>query len=122
MNLCGKDCVGSFFSTHYAAPGAKGATKQFIDQYKAKYGYEPDAVAALTWDAARLLLQAIQNTKGLTGDVKKDRQAVRDRPRFPDPSTGPGRRRCLLPAERDLGQAQEEPRAHEHSRGLAHGR
>ena len=78
MNLCGKDCLGSFFSTHYAAPGAKGPTKQFIDQYKAKYGYEPDAVAALTWDAARLLLQAIQNTKGLTGDVKKDRQAVRD--------------------------------------------
>jgi len=78
MNLCGKDCVGSFFSTHYAAPGAKGPTKQFIDQYKAKYGYEPDAVAALTWDAARLLLQAIQNTKGLTGDVKKDRQTIRD--------------------------------------------
>lgn len=78
MNLCGKDCIGSFFSTHYAAPGAKGATKQFIDRYKAKYGYEPDAVAALTWDAARLLLQAIQNTKGLTGDVKKDRKAIRD--------------------------------------------
>jgi branched-chain amino acid transport system substrate-binding protein len=78
MNLCGKDCLGSFFSTHYAAPGAKGPTKQFIDQYKAKYKYEPDAVAALTWDAARLLLQAIQNTKGLTGDVKKDRKAIRD--------------------------------------------
>lgn len=78
MNLCGKDCIGSFFSTHYAAPGAKGATKQFIDQYKDKYKYEPDAVAALTWDAARLLLQAIQNTKGLTGDAKKDRKAIRD--------------------------------------------
>ena len=78
MNLCGKDCIGSFFSTHYAAPGAKGATKQFIDQYKDKYKYEPDAVAALTLDAARLLLQAIQNTKGLTGDVKKDRKAIRD--------------------------------------------
>ncbi len=78
MTLCGKDCIGSFFSTHYAAPGAKGATKQFIEQYKAKYGYEPDAVAALTWDAARLLLQAIQNTGGLTGDVKKDRKAIRD--------------------------------------------
>ncbi len=78
MTLCGKDCIGSFFSTHYAAPGAKGATKQFLDQYKTKYGYEPDAVAALTWDAARLLLQAIQNTGGLTGDVKKDRKAIRD--------------------------------------------
>jgi branched-chain amino acid transport system substrate-binding protein len=78
MTLCGNDCKGSFFSTHYAALGAKGATKQFIDQYKVKFKYEPDAVSALTWDAARVLLQAIQNTKGLTGDLKKDRQAIRD--------------------------------------------
>ena len=78
MNLCGNDCKGLFFSTHYAAAGAEGATRQFIDQYKAKYGYEPDDVSALTWDATRLLLQAIQNTKGLTGDLKKDRKAIRD--------------------------------------------
>jgi branched-chain amino acid transport system substrate-binding protein len=78
MTLCGNDCKGTFFSTHYAALGAKGATKQFIDQYKVKFKYEPDAVSALTWDAARVLLQAIQNTKGLTGDLKKDRKAVRD--------------------------------------------
>lgn len=78
MKLCGKDCLGSFFSTHYAAAGAKGATKEFIDSYKAKYGYEPDDVAALTWDAVRMLLQAIQNTKGLSGNLEKDRKAVRD--------------------------------------------
>ena len=78
MKLCGKDCIGSFFSTHYAAAGAKGATKEFIDQYKAKYKYEPDDVAALTWDAIRMLLQAVQNTKGLTGSLEKDRKAVRD--------------------------------------------
>jgi branched-chain amino acid transport system substrate-binding protein len=78
MNLCGNDCKGSFFSTHYAAVGAKGAAKEFIDSYKKKYGYEPDAVAALTWDSIGLLLHAIQNTKNLTGDLKKDRKAVRD--------------------------------------------
>ena len=78
MKLCGKDCIGSFFSTHYAAAGAKGATKEFIDQYKAKYNYEPDDVAALTWDAIRMLLQAVQNTKGLSGSLEKDRKAVRD--------------------------------------------
>jgi len=78
MKLCGKDCIGSFFSTHYAAAGAKGATKEFIDSYKTKYKYEPDDVAALTWDAARMLLQAIQNTKGLSGNLEKDRLAIRD--------------------------------------------
>jgi len=78
MKLCGKDCINSFFSTHYAAAGAKGATKEFIDNYKAKYEYEPDDVAALTWDAIRMLLQAIQKTNGLTGILEKDRQAIRD--------------------------------------------
>lgn len=76
MGLCGDDCKGYFFSTHYAAAGAKGATKDFIDKYKATYGDTPDDVAALTWDSTKLLLQAIKDTGGLTGDTKKDREAV----------------------------------------------
>ena len=32
VELCGKDCYGLFFSTHYAAAGATGATKAFIDR------------------------------------------------------------------------------------------
>jgi branched-chain amino acid transport system substrate-binding protein len=78
MKLCGDDCKGLFFSTHYAAAGAKGATKEFIDKYQAKYGYVPDDVAALTWDAIRLLFQAVQNTNGLSGNIDKDRDAVKD--------------------------------------------
>ena len=36
----------------------------------------PDDVAALTWDATRIVLQAIQDTGGLSGKLKKDRKAV----------------------------------------------
>jgi len=78
VELCGKDCYGLFFSTHYAAAGATGATKAFIDRYNKKYGYIPDDVAALTWDSLRIVQKAIQNTGKLTGKVEKDRQAVRD--------------------------------------------
>jgi branched-chain amino acid transport system substrate-binding protein len=78
VELCGKDCYGLFFSTHYAAAGATGATKAFIDRYKAKYGYVPDDVGALTWDALGLVKTAIQNTGELSGNVEKDRKAVRD--------------------------------------------
>jgi len=78
MTLCGDACKGQYFSTHYAAKGATGATKEFIDRYQKKYGYLADDVAALTWDATRLVLKAVQETKGLTGDVKKDRKAIRD--------------------------------------------
>lgn len=78
MNLCGNDCKGLFFSTHYAAAGAQGATKEFIDKYKGKYGYVPDDVGALTWDATRLMIQAVQNTGvPLTGDIKKNRDAIK---------------------------------------------
>ena len=78
VELCGQDCYGLFFSTHYAAAGATGATKEFIDRYNEKYGYVPDDVAALTWDSLRIIQQAIQATGGLTWDLKKDRKLVRD--------------------------------------------
>jgi len=78
VKLCGKDCYGLFFSTHYAAAGAKGATKAFIDRYQKEYGYVPDDVAALTWDSIRIVQQAIQDCGKLTGKIKTDRQCVRD--------------------------------------------
>jgi len=78
VTLCGPDCYGLFFSTHYAAAGATGATKAFIDRYTKKYGYVPDDVAALTWDSIRLVQQAIQDTGKITGNIKKDREAVRN--------------------------------------------
>ena len=77
MTLCGDACKGLHFSTHYAAAGATGATKEFIDRYAAKYGETPDDVAALTWDATRVVLLGIQNGGKLTGKLKKDRKAVR---------------------------------------------
>jgi branched-chain amino acid transport system substrate-binding protein len=78
VKLCGQDCYGLFFSTHYAAAGATGATLEFIDRYNAKYGYVPDDVGALTWDSIRIVQRAIEDTGGLSGDIKKDRKAVRD--------------------------------------------
>ena len=78
MGLCGDDCKGFYFSTHYAAAGAQGDTKKFIDEYTAAYGKTPDDVAALTWDALGLMIQAIKNTGGLSGDIKADRDKVKD--------------------------------------------
>ena len=78
VELCGKDCYGLFFSTHYAAAGATGATKEFIDRYQQKHGYVPDDVAALTWDSLGIVQTAIQSLDQLSGDLEKDRKAVRD--------------------------------------------
>lgn len=76
--LCGEDCYGQFFTTHYAAAGATGATKAFIDAYTAKYGYVPDDVAALTWDAFNLAKQAMQDCGKITGDLAADRTCIKD--------------------------------------------
>jgi branched-chain amino acid transport system substrate-binding protein len=72
LKLCGQDCEGFYFSTHYAADNATPVAKKFIDAYKAKYNAVPDDVAALTYDSFGLLWQALK-TAG-----KIDRQAVRD--------------------------------------------
>lgn len=72
LTLCGSDCEGYYFSTHYAADNATPIAKKFIDAYTAKYGATPDDVAALTYDSFGLLWQALQAAG------KVDRQAVRD--------------------------------------------
>ena len=78
VKLCGKECYGLFFSTHYAAAGATGATKAFIDRYNKEHGYVPDDVGALTWDSFRIVQKAIESCGKITGDIEKDRQCVRD--------------------------------------------
>ncbi len=72
IKLCGTDCEGYYFSTHYAADIATPTAKKFIDGYTAKYGNTPDDVAALTYDAFGLLWAALQSAG------KVDREAVRD--------------------------------------------
>ena len=77
-SLCGEPCNGQFFSTHYAAAGAQGATKEFIEKYKARYGYVPDDIAALTWDAVNLVLKAIQDVGEIKPNLEDERAAIRD--------------------------------------------
>lgn len=72
IKLCGTDCEGYYFSTHYAADAATPVATKFINGYTTKYGSTPDDVAALTYDSFGLLWQALQSAG------KVDRQAVRD--------------------------------------------
>lgn len=71
IDLCGADCEGLFFTTHYAPDIATPKAQKFIKAYEATYGKTPDDVAALTYDAFGLAFQAIQAAG------KIDREAVR---------------------------------------------
>jgi branched-chain amino acid transport system substrate-binding protein len=78
IDLCGPACHGYYFSTHYAAAGATGKTKEFIQRYEKTYGYTPDDVGALTWDALHIVQRAVEGCGDYTGDIKDDRKCVRD--------------------------------------------
>jgi branched-chain amino acid transport system substrate-binding protein len=72
ISLCGADCEGLYFTTHYAADIATPKAQGFIKAYEAAYGKTPDDVAALTYDSFGMLFQAIKAAG------KLDRAAVRD--------------------------------------------
>jgi branched-chain amino acid transport system substrate-binding protein len=72
LTLGGANLEGCYFSTHYAPDIATPTAQKFIQAYEAKYGKKPDDVAALTYDAGRLLCAAITQAGSL------DRQKVRD--------------------------------------------
>jgi branched-chain amino acid transport system substrate-binding protein len=72
ITLCGNDCEGCYFSTHYAPDAAAPVARRFIQAFKTAYGGMPDDVAALTYDSFGLFRQAVSEAG------KIDRQAVRD--------------------------------------------
>lgn len=78
LELCGDTCEGFFYSTHYAASGATGATKEFIDKFQARHGEIPSDVGALTWDSMKIVAQALQNCGSLGGNLEENRTCVRD--------------------------------------------
>ncbi|MGB3211151.1 MAG: ABC transporter substrate-binding protein [Desulforhopalus sp.] len=78
VGQCGTDCNGLYFVSNYAPGNAKGMNKKFVDAYLDGYSELPDEPAALTWDAVRVMVQAIKNTGGLSGDLMKDRTLVKD--------------------------------------------
>jgi branched-chain amino acid transport system substrate-binding protein len=72
LRLGAQDLEGSYFSTHYAPDIATETAQKFIREYEIKYGKKPDDVAALTYDAGRLLCAALIQAK------TAERQSVRE--------------------------------------------
>lgn len=54
---------GVYFANHFWAGSEKPVTQKFVADYRAKYGVEPDALAATAYDAARMLFDAFRRAK-----------------------------------------------------------
>jgi branched-chain amino acid transport system substrate-binding protein len=72
----GKALNGCYFSNHYSVDDPSPAVQKFVADYKAKYGNTPDALAALGYDAARILADAIKRAESTDGQKVRDALAV----------------------------------------------
>ena len=60
---------GCYFSNHYAKEDTRPEVQEFIKKYTAKFDSEPDGLAALGYDAARLLFDAMDKAPSLDGQA-----------------------------------------------------
>jgi branched-chain amino acid transport system substrate-binding protein len=93
----GEAMNGCYFSNHYSTDDPSPVVQKFVTEYKKRYGGLPDALAALGYDAAKILADAMtragstdgvkvrdalaqtKDFQGVTGSItiNKDRNAVK---------------------------------------------
>ncbi len=65
--VAGKAIDGCFYSNHYSHEDPNPRVQDYIKKYSAKYQGTPDGLAALGYDAARILFEAMKRAKSLSG-------------------------------------------------------
>ncbi|MGN6724405.1 MAG: ABC transporter substrate-binding protein [Tepidisphaeraceae bacterium] len=63
----GQAIEGSFYSNHASPDDPSPAFQDFVSKYKDEYGATPDALAALGYDAGKILFDAMKRAKSLDG-------------------------------------------------------
>ncbi|KPU44070.1 leucine-, isoleucine-, valine-, threonine-, and alanine-binding protein precursor [Oxobacter pfennigii] len=67
VTIAGDSIEGGYFSNHYSSEDTSPEVTQFLNDYKAKYNETPDALAALAYDAGKMLLEAIKKANSTDG-------------------------------------------------------
>lgn len=63
----GEAIEGSYYSNHYSFQENRPEVQNFVTKFEAAYGTKPDGLAALGYDAARLLFDAMSRADSLDG-------------------------------------------------------
>ncbi len=77
----GNAVEGAYFSNHYSVDDPSPAVRSFVAEYEKAYGVKPDSIAALSYDAARLIADAIKRAGSTEG--KRVRDALAATKEFP---------------------------------------
>ena len=73
LSEIGQDSInGSYFSNHYTNESQEPMVQDFINKFKAKFNETPDGLAAMGYDAAKVLIAAMQNAANLTPKSIRD--------------------------------------------------
>jgi len=72
IQIGGKSIEGSYFSDHYFVGDPRPVVQTFVNEYRKRHGKNPEATAALGYDALKIFAQAAERAKSL------DRKAIRD--------------------------------------------
>ena len=69
VSIGGKALEGDYFSTHFSPDDSSPESKAFVQHFKDKFNSVPDSMAALGYDSALILVDAIKRA-GTTDGVK----------------------------------------------------
>ena len=70
VQIAGADALtNTYFCNHFSASSTDPKVQAFVQEFKTKYGTEPDGFAALGYDAAMLMMDAVQRA-GSTDTAK----------------------------------------------------
>jgi branched-chain amino acid transport system substrate-binding protein len=65
--IAGKAMDGCYYANHASFQDSRPEMRRFVATYQEKHGQTPDALAALGYDSAKLLFDAIQRAPSLAG-------------------------------------------------------
>ena len=65
--IAGSAIDGAYYSNHYSHQETRPEVQDFVKRYQAKYGQVPDGLAALGYDSARLMFDAMTRAPSLGG-------------------------------------------------------
>jgi branched-chain amino acid transport system substrate-binding protein len=72
VQVAGKAADGNYYTDHFSAADPDPRVQKFAQTYRAKYAALPDALAALWYDGALLLSQAVQRAGSTEGAKIRD--------------------------------------------------
>ncbi|MBU2702587.1 branched-chain amino acid transport system substrate-binding protein [Sporomusaceae bacterium BoRhaA] len=78
----------TYFTNHYSVDDTSTASQDFVEAYKKEYGQAPDALAVLGYDAANVLIDAIQRANSTEpSKIREALAATKDYPAVTGPTT-----------------------------------